>query len=153
MFIPSSWDTRHLLNLMGSLKFGKNWDLAARWRWVGGAPYTPIDEALSSQQTVWDISNRPYLDYSRYNDLRLKGSNILDLRLDKEFYFKKWMLGIYVDVQNVAAFKSESAPIYTNLDTNGNPVVDGTDPSRYELRKISNLGGTVLPTLGLMVNF
>lgn len=153
IFRPSSWDTRHLLNLLGSVKFGKNWNLAARWRWVGGAPYTPINELLSSQKNVWDISNRPILDYSRYNDLRLKGSNILDLRLDKEFYFKKWMLGVYVDVQNVAAFKSESAPIYTNLDTNGTPLVDSNDPTSYDLRTISNLGGTVLPTLGLMVNF
>jgi len=153
VYRPSSWDTRHLLNLMGSFKFGKNWDLAARWRWVGGAPYTPIDMALSSQKDVWDIRNQPFLDYSRYNDVRLKGSNILDLRLDKEFYFKNWMLGVYMDVQNVAAFKSESAPIYTNLDTNGNPVVNSNDPSRYVLRTVSNLNGSVLPTLGLMVNF
>jgi len=153
VYRPSSWDTRHLLNLMGSVKFGKSWDLAARWRWVGGAPYTPIDVALSSQQAVWDIRNQPFLDYSRYNDERLKGSNILDLRLDKEFYFKKWMLGVYVDVQNVAAFKTESVPIYTNLDTDGNPMVDGTNPSLYVLRTVSSLNGTILPTLGLMVNF
>ncbi len=153
VYRPSSWDTRHLFNLLGSVKFGKSWNLAARWRWVGGAPYTPIDMALSSQKDVWDIRNQPFLDYSRYNDLRLSGSNILDLRLDKEFYFKKWMLGVYVDVQNVAAYKSESTPIYTNLDTDGNPVVDGDDPSRYVLRTVSNLNGTVLPTLGLMVNF
>lgn len=153
VFRPSSWDTRHLLNLLGSLKFGKNWTLAARWRWVGGAPYTPIDMALSTKKDVWDISNRPILDYSRYNDLRLKNSNVLDLRLDKEFYFEKWMLGVYVDVQNVTSFKSESAPIYTNLDATGTPILNSNDPTRYELRSVSNLGGTILPTLGLMVNF
>jgi len=153
VYRPSSWDTRHLLNLLASVKFGKSWDLAARWRLVGGAPYTPIDEALSSRQDVWDIRNLPYLDYNRYNALRLKGSNILDLRVDKEYYFKKWMLGVYIDVQNVYAYQTESTPIYTNLDAAGNPAVNSSDPTRYVLREISSLSGTILPTLGLMINF
>jgi hypothetical protein len=78
---------------------------------------------------------------------------MLDLRLDKEFYFKKWMLDVYMDVQNVYAFQNESSPIYTNLDTNGAPVTDAGDPSRYVLRQIPNFGGTVLPTIGIMVKF
>lgn len=150
---PSAWDTRHLVNLLGSVKFAKSWEVAARWRLVGGAPYTPIDMALSSSKEAWDIRNQPYLDYTNYNGNRLKGSNILDLRIDKEFYFKKWMLGLYVDVQNVYAYKTATTPIYTNLDQAGNPMTDSTDPNKYVLREVESLNGTVLPTLGLMVKF
>jgi len=112
-----------------------------------------VDVALSSSKEAWDIRNQPYLDYTNYNGSRLKGSNILDLRIDKEFYFKKWMLGLYVDVQNVYAYTTATTPIYTNLDQAGNPVIDPNDPTRYVLREVESLNGTVLPTLGLMVKF
>jgi len=153
IYRPSAWDTRYIINLLGSVRFGKSWDVSARWRFAGGAPYTPIDEDLSSRQDVWDLRNQPYLDYSQYNALRLKETHILDLRVDKEFYYKKWMLGVYVDVQNVYGNKSETSPIYTNLDENGTPVIDTSDASRYVLRRVKTLGGTILPTLGLMVKF
>lgn len=153
VYLPSSWDVGRLFNLQASYKFGKSWNLAGRWHYSGGAPYTPIDEALSSVKTVWDSRNLPYIDYSRYNSERLGLSHMLDLRLDKEFYFKKWMLDLYMDVQNVYAYKNESTPNYTNLDTNGSPVTNSSDPSRYVLRRIPNLGGTVLPTIGIMVKF
>jgi hypothetical protein len=58
-----------------------------------------------------------------------------------------------VDVQNVYAYQNESSPIYTNLDVSGTPVTDSGDPNRYVLRQIPNFGGTVLPTLGIMVKF
>jgi outer membrane receptor for ferrienterochelin and colicin len=148
---PSAWDTRHLLNLLGSVKFNKGWNISARWRYVGAAPYTPINEDLSSQVSVWDIRNLPYLDYSRYNDLRLKASHILDLRIDKDFYFRAWMLGLYADVQNVYNFQSERVPIYTNLDADGVKMYNTSDPSRYELRRLKDVGGSILPTVGIMV--
>jgi len=152
-YLPSSWDVGRLFNLQASYKFGKSWNIAGRWHYSGGAPFTPIDELLSSMKTVWDSRHLPYIDYSKYNSERLGLSHQLDLRLDKEFYFKKWMLDLYMDVQNVYGFQSESAPIYTNLDVNGTPVTDTGDPSRYVLRQIPNFGGTILPTIGIMVKF
>jgi hypothetical protein len=72
--------------------------------------------------------------------------------VDKEFYFKKWVLNFYVDIQNLYNFKTESAPSYTNLDTEGNIIPDANgDPTKQGLRVFSNLGGTILPTLGLIV--
>ena len=120
-------------------------------RYVGGAPYTPVDENLSTLKSAWDIQNQPYLDYENYNSLRLRNSHILDLRLDKELYFKKWLINLYADVQNVYNFKSESAPIFTNLDKDGLPVTSPTDNSRYVLRRIESFGGTILPTIGIIV--
>ena len=160
VYLPSSWDTRNLFNLIGSYKFKHDWNVAIRWRFVGGAPYTPIDPN-SAIIKVWDISKQPLLDYSKFNSLRLPDSHQLDLRIDKEFYFKKWVLNLYTDIQNVYNFKSQGTPIYTNIsaspiiDTNGNkvyvPVTDPANPSNYLLRTIDNFAGTILPTIGLII--
>lgn len=148
---PSSWDTRQLLNLIASYKLPNNWNIAGRWRYSGGSPYSPIDSELSTLRAAWDIKNQPYLDYSRYNDLRLPSSHQLDLRIDKEFYFKKWLLNLYTDIQNIYNFQSESAPIYTNLGTNGEIQINAQDPTRYDLREVKVVGGTILPTIGIII--
>ncbi|MFZ4723959.1 MAG: TonB-dependent receptor [Paludibacter sp.] len=147
---PSSWDSKHLVNLIASYKLPKNWNIATRWRFIGGAPYTPIDEVKSSLKSAWDITNQPYLDYSQYNAKRLKSSHQLDIRIDKEFYFKKWVLNLYTDIQNAYIFKSESAPIYTNKNKDG--VVVFKDANNYQLRQLEdNFGGTILPTIGIII--
>jgi len=161
-YIPSSWDTKHLFNLIASYKFKHNWNVAIRWRFVGGAPYTPI-ESVSANKSVWDISKQPLLDYSKFNSLRLPNTHQLDMRVDKEFYFKKWVLNLYTDIQNVYNFKTQGAPIYTNLDTSPTtvagrnlvylPKTDPSNSSNYVLRTIDNFAGTILPTIGIIVKF
>ena len=160
IYLPSSWDTKHLFNLIGSYKFRKNWNVAIRWRYVGGAPYTPI-LASSAEKTIWDISKQPLLDYSKFNSLRKPNSHQLDMRIDKEFYFKKWALNVYTDIQNVYNFKTKGAPVYTNLnstpitDGNGNqtyvPQTDPANPSNYVLRAIDSSSGNILPTIGIII--
>jgi outer membrane receptor for ferrienterochelin and colicin len=160
IYLPSSWDTRNLFNLIGSYKFKHDWNVAIRWRFVGGAPYTPINPN-SAIKSIWDITKQPLLDYSKFNSLRLPNTHQLDMRVDKEFYFKKWVLNLYTDIQNVYNFKTPGAPIYTNIsstptiDSNGNkvymPVTDPSNPSNYILRTIDNFAGTILPTIGLII--
>ena len=159
IYVPSSWDTKHLFNLISSYKFRNNWYLAIRWRYVGGAPYTPIDPA-SANKSVWNISKQPLLDYTKFNSMRLPNTQQLDIRIDKEFYLKKMVLNLYADIQNVYNFQTQGAPIYTNLDTgttdaSGNkvysPNVDPTDSGKYLLRTLDNFAGRVLPTIGIII--
>jgi len=152
IYRPSSWDTRHLLNLISSYKFGKSWNIAMRWRYVGGAPYSPIDFQKSGNRVAWNITNQPYIDYANFNSLRLKDAHQLDLRLDKEFYFKKWVLNLYTDIQNVYNFQSQSIPIYTNKTPEGTIIPDPNgDITRQGLRVLETYNGTVLPTIGLII--
>ena len=152
VYRSSSWDTKHLFNLIASYKLPKNWNIATRWRFVGGAPYSPIDFEKSSLKSAWDITNQPYVDYSQFNTLRLPNAHQLDIRIDKEFYFKKWVLNLYTDIQNAYIFKTMSAPIYTNKDVDGNVVEK--DANNYQLRTLEdNFGGTILPTIGLIFKF
>ena len=152
VYRPSSWDARHMLNLMGGYEMGRGWNISGRWRLMGGAPYTPIDYELSANKEIWDVTGRPIPDYKNFNTLRLPASHQLDLRLDKEFFFKAWALNLYVDVQNVYNFKTPSAPLYTNLNESGLPSTDPTNPDAYKLSNVTLNSGTILPTLGIIVS-
>lgn len=149
---PSNWDTRHMLNLIASYRLPNNWNISTRWRFVGGAPYSPIDMELSTNKAAWSVSNQPYLDYKKFNTLRLRNSNQLDVRIDKEYYFKKWIFNIYADVQNVYNFQSQNPPIYTNKDANGMVMNDPESPDTKQLlRVLRTYSGTVLLTIGIIV--
>jgi len=151
-YVSSSWDNRFILNLTASRKFKYDWLVSARWRLIGGSPYTPIDEYVSSQRQIWDVRNQPYLDYTKFNTLRLGNYHQLDIRVDKEFAWKNFDITLYLDIQNVYNFKSESEPIYTNLNTDGTPNI-APNNQEYILRKISTTTGTILPAFGLIVYF
>ena len=75
-------------------------------------PYTPYDLDKSSLVTAWDAQGRPYYNYDRYNTERLDAFAQLDVRLDKVFYFKRCMLGFYIDLQNVTVSKYRSPEVW-----------------------------------------
>ena len=153
-YVPSSWDNRNLLTITATQTFKKNWDLGLKWRYIGGAPYTPWDLANSAIKTAWDAQGIGYLDYSKFNTLRLAAFHQLDLRVDKAWYYNKWSLMLYFDIQNVYNFQAEQPDYLVRVeDASGNPVTDPSDPNKYLLKTIKNTVGTVLPTIGIMVEF
>ena len=155
VYVPSSWDNRNLLNLTVSRKFKYNWQIGVKYRYAGGGPYTPWDYNKSSLVSAWNVQGRGYLDYDKYNTLRLGGFNQLDIRVDKAFYFKKWSLMFYLDIQNVLNFKAQQPDILVNTQADGSvkTFVDPEGNLRYVLRTIPNSSGTVLPAIGIMVDW
>ena len=154
VMIPSSWDNKHLFSLTGTKKFNRNWDLGLKWRFVGGAPYTPYDYEKSSYKLAWDIQGRAYLDYSKFNTLRLKAFHQLDVRVDKQYFFNNWSLMLYVDIQNLYNFQADQPPLLIReTDSNGVPVTDPENPLKYSLKYVDNEVGTVLPTIGVIIEF
>jgi hypothetical protein len=152
--IPSSWDNKHLFSLTATKKFNRNWDLGLKWRFVGGAPYTPYDYEKSSYKIAWDLQGQGYPDYSKFNTLRLKSFHQLDIRFDKQYFFGSWSLMLYADVQNVYNFKADQPPILVReSDSNGDPVTDPSNPLKYSLKYLPIESGTVLPTVGIIMEF
>jgi hypothetical protein len=153
---PSAWDNRFLLSLTAGKNFKRGWVAGIRFRWVGGAPYTPTDTTASLIQAAWDVNNQGILDISQLNSQRLRSFNQLDIRVDKLWYFKKWTLNLYLDIQNLLNYKAQQAPRLTpKQDANGNKItyVDGNNVTRYVANSIPNTAGIVLPTIGLIVEF
>ena len=152
--IPSSWDNKHLFNLTATKKFNRNWDLGFKWRFVGGAPYTPYDLGKSSYKAAWDLQEQGYLDYSKFNTLRLKAFHQLDIRIDKQYFFSGWSLMLYTDIQNVYNHRADQPPLLIKeYDSNGTPVTDPSNPLKYSLKYIEAQAGTILPTVGIIIEF
>lgn len=151
-YAPSSWDARHIISLTAGKKFKKNWELGTRWRFSSGLPFTPYNEQLTALIPVWNINNSPVLDYTQLNDQRTKPFHTLDTRVDKKWFFKRWSLNLFLDIQNIYGFKTKSQDILNVArDNNNQPIIDPNDPTRYILKKIPNEQGTTLPTIGIIV--
>jgi hypothetical protein len=165
-FVPATWDNRFLLTLTAGKKLPKNWEIGLRLRALGGTPFTPVDVEASSRSDVWDVNGRGIPDFTRLNTLRNPNIYQLDARIDKKYFFPKWSLNVYFDVENAtgAVFQlepfldvqrdGEGNPILdVQRDGEGNPIVNPEGPQRYLLTSIPNTVGFLLPTLGVVIEF
>lgn len=153
-YIPSALDNRHLLNITLGKKLYRNWEIGAKFRLLGGAPYTPYNKELSAIKPIWDVTNQGIFDWDKLNQNRNSTFQSLDIRIDKKWFFKKWSLNTYVDVQNVYNYKVNTIPYLDVVkDIDGNPVSDLTKPNSYKLEEIKNDAGTILPSIGIMIEF
>jgi hypothetical protein len=152
-YIVSAWDSKHILSMTGTAALKRNWQVGGRFRFVGGLPYTPWDLNRSSLIEAWNLSGGPYFDTSRLNANRFGVFHQLDVRVDKSYYLKKMTLKFYMDIQNLYNFQSQSTDIIVReTDANGN-FLTADNGTRYVLKSIKNPSGTVLPTIGIQVEF
>lgn len=159
-YTPTSWDNRHIFYITSSRKFNKNWFVGFKWRFVGAAPYTEYDVDKSSIRAAWDAQGRAYLDYANFNKFRLKPFHQLDVRVDKEYYFKKWSMNLYIDIQNLYNKKSATPDylvreaLFYGQAVENDPYIDENGIERYKLVRVPSDGqGTVLPTIGIIIEF
>ena len=89
------YDQTHILTVLGSYQLPRNWQIGGRFRLVSGNPITPVSGAVYSAS-----NDRYYPTYGAVNSARLPLFHQLDLRVDKRWIYKSWILGVYLDVQN-----------------------------------------------------
>ncbi|MFN8319828.1 MAG: TonB-dependent receptor [Saprospiraceae bacterium] len=156
--IPSAWDNRHLVSLILGKKLGRGWELGLKYRYAGGAPYTPFDATLSQQNYL--TLGTGILDYNQLNTLRLKGFSQFDLRLDKKWNYQKWTLDLFLDVQNLLVTQNPAYPQYTFqrlADNSGFATTDGQPLQENGSNAIPlilvNDDAIATPSIGLIVEF
>lgn len=153
-YVPTAWDSRHIVSLTGGKRFKKGWELGMRWLFSGGSPYTPYDIETSRLISNWNINGVGLLDYSRLNTEREASFHQLNVRLDKKLFLDKFNMNFYLDIQNLYGYKTKVAPILlVETDASGAPVIDPNDPTRYKTKLIENTSGIVQPTVGIIVEF
>ncbi|MEM9835973.1 MAG: TonB-dependent receptor [Bacteroidota bacterium] len=143
-FTPSVWDNRHLISLLGGVKFGKNWEASARYRYLGTAPLAPVDTEAS-------LATYPALiqDFNRIGDQRLAAFSQFDLRIDKKWNFKKVSLDLYLEIQNLLNQAPADEPRYGLVRNEAGQVIE---PNRLEVVN-TDPQGQILPTIGAVINF
>lgn len=153
-FAPSSWDNGYILSITAGKKFKKNWEFGTRVRALGGTPFTPFDRQVTSLRQVWDVRGQGVFDFNRLNTLRNPDVYQIDVRLDKKYFFDKWSLNVYIDIENVTNNVFQLEPfIDVERDAAGAPLVNPDDQSRYQLTSIPNTVGTFLPSIGVVIEF
>lgn len=143
-FTPSIWDNTHLVSFTGGYKFGNNWELGAKFRYYGRAPFAPVDQEITTE-TYPDI----VLDYSRLGEERIDPFHSLDVRIDKKWNFEKLSLNVFFDVQNLYGADFPQPPIFgLSRDDDRNIILP------RELVEITDIEtGTIVPSIGIVVDF
>ena len=151
-YLPSAWDNRYILNMSCVWDLPRQWSLGAKLSMIGGSPYTPYDIEKSALVEAWNAQGRPYYDYGLYNTERLSSFAQLDLRIDKNYYFKQWRLGWYVSIQNVTGSKLKQQDAFLSTGIIENPSAPMTE-QRYKLRTVKQETGSIIPSIGVTVEF
>ena len=151
-YLPSAWDNRYILNMSCVWDLPRQWSLGAKLSMIGGSPYTPYDIEKSALVEAWNAQGRSYYDYGLYNTERLSSFAQLDLRIDKNYYFKQWRLGWYVSIQNVTGSKLKQQDAFLSTGIIENPSAPITE-QRYKLRTVKQETGSIIPSIGVTVEF
>ncbi|MCU0429198.1 MAG: TonB-dependent receptor [Cytophagaceae bacterium] len=156
--LPSAWDNRHLISGLLGRKFKRGWEIGLKYRFAGGAPYTPFNE-LASRQNYLSLGTG-ILDVTQLNSLRLGSFNQFDFRIDKKWNFKRWTMDLYLDVTNALVFKNPAYPQYTFQRNEANTdfaTVDGKpvnpDGSNAIPLLLVNDDPIPVPTIGFIIEF
>ncbi len=155
---PSSWDNEHLLSTTFGYKLPRNWEIGLKFRYQGGAPYTPYDEAESRINYL--SQGQGILDYTQLNTIRTNGFNGSDIRIDKKWNFKKTTFDLFLDITNWYAAKSVAVPSYTFKRTADNTAFATTDGLPIKANGsnaipvlLKNDEAQFTPTIGFIVEF
>jgi len=161
VFRPSSWDSRNIVNLTLGKRFESNWEIGAKWRFQSGLPFSPFSED-SDLVVNWERNGRGIPDYTQLNTLRTNASSVFDLRVDKKWFFKRWELNLYLDLQNLTSntVNRDALILDRPLDDEGLPIGEAiiSNPDaplsqqRFLLKRIGDNNGTLLPTLGVVIS-
>ncbi len=184
-YVYSAWDSRHILNAAFGKNFdimnksildarnakrvekGKDpikrkipnqtLQLGLNFRMQTGLPYTPFDTVASALTVNWDRFGQALRDYSLLNTERTNLFYGVDFRIDYKWFYQKWSLNLYFDLQN---FPSQAAqvPQYTlDEDENNNnqpQIVNQGQPNQsYLLQRVNNTLSVSVPSIGIIVQF
>lgn len=160
-FVPSSWDARHIANVVLGKRFGKNWEVGVNWRFQTGLPFTPFDRQASAFVLNWQANGRGIRDFDLLNTRRADLVSAIDIRVDKKWFFDKWSLNIFLDIENVTGngVGNDQLILDRPLDENGQPIGGGVivnpdapiNEQQFQLKTINDATGTVVPSIGLQI--
>ena len=126
------FDQTNILTAVASYDLPRHWRIASRFRYVSGNPETPVTGSVFNS-----VTDEYDPVFGKVNSARQPPFLQLDVRLDKQWVFDRWLLDAYVDLQNATNHTNPEGIAY-NYD--------------YTQSKVSQ-GLPILPFLGLRAEF
>jgi hypothetical protein len=121
---PGSYDQTWIFNLSGGYKFDEKWEASLKFRFASGMPFTPFNSDGSQNIAL-------------FNSDRMKPNHSLDLRVDRRWFFDRWTLITYLDIQNIYNRKNASSIRW--------------DAKTQSIDDESSIG--ILPSIGVSLEF
>lgn len=184
-YVVSSWDSRHIVNAalgktipMMNQKIRKarnekreakgksaitkavvnqELQLGLNIRMQTGLPYTPYNDSLSALVQNWNSFNEGLRDYSQLNSERTNLFYGVDFRVDYKWYFPKWSLQLYFDLQNFPSQAASQPQLILEQGDDGNQpisIINEEQPdAAYLLRSIDNTSSVTVPSIGVIIQY
>lgn len=123
------YDQPLVINALVSRKLPKRWRIGSRLRYGSGNPYTPVTNR------IYNHDRREFIPvYGERDSGRLPPFFSLDLRIDKDYVFKKWTLTTYLDIQNATYSKNVETQGYSYDYTEEEPILSNPPLPAFGLR-------------------
>lgn len=140
--IPRDFDRRHSLSITADYALWESGWLNVVWRYHSGDPYTNTwyeKVPAGDGELAWQKQ------YGTPNGERLPSYHSLDARLTKDFLFKKWKLGFYIQILNLYNRQNVHEYSFEEILDDEGKVISHERMAEHFL--------PILPTLGLNARF
>ena len=106
-YIPSRFDQTHILTIVASGRPGLGFEVGIRFRLVSGNPETPVlrGEFIADRSFYLPVAGP-------LRSARGPLFHQLDFRVEKMWRFTRWMLSLYLDIQNIYNAKNPELRIW-----------------------------------------
>jgi hypothetical protein len=116
------YDQPIVLNALVSRALPRRWRVGTRVRFTAGDPYTPVVNRL------YELDGRSFIPvYGETDSSRLPPFWSVDLRVDRDYKFRRWTLTAYLDLQNAFYAKNVEVMSWT-YDYREEAPVTGNPP-------------------------
>ncbi len=123
------YDQPLVINALATQELPRRWRVGARIRYGSGNPYTPV------VNRAYNLERREFVPiYGERDSGRLPAFFSLDVRVDKDYVFKKWTLTTYLDIQNATYSKNVELMNYSYDYTEEEPLLSNPPLPAFGLR-------------------
>jgi hypothetical protein len=134
---PADFDQTHVLNVVTQVRLPWNLLVGARFFFSTGRPFTQVDAAALSDPSYVPLRNNQRFD----NYVQL------DLRIDREWIFRRWAFAAFIEAVNVTYSQTVYGVSYPK-----DMLADGTTITRYDQPHALGIRW-VLPSVGVRGRF
>lgn len=105
------YDQTHIVIAAAHVYLPYKFELGARFRYITGFPFSPAQGGVYDSDA--DLYQPQFPPIDERNRSRVEPFHQVDLRIDRTFTFKTWILKAYIDISNIYNHPSPEQAVYS----------------------------------------